>query len=737
MTLPLLPGMSFDRKLGKDKFHKSQCFDYRNDVAVHVGESKSGIGGDLMPGGKPKPKHSCYPKGDGPQAPAWVAFDRQVLCFDAYFQESVHEMREEQHRIRKCKIYFYLEDDSIQVIERRVENSGIPQGTLIRRHRIPLPPPRDEEYYTVEHFNVGKQLTLYSRSFHITGCDNFTHNFLRKLGVRVNKPADTPSDPYTKHRQELQESMQPMRPYEKEDTLQQFLENDRRVLRFYCHWDDTESMFGDPRECVLHYFLADDTVEIREIIPPNSGRDAVPLFLRRQKLPKEPTDMYQPGQITKRTVLNVFGPTGHGGRYILDSLKTGAVHSEYYDHSDLLIGAVLNVWGRKFRVSACDDFTQEYYRSKYGVEDFPTINFKDENSTKKEREIPPYNGFGSEEDSLCNCLNLIPKPPRRDFIKFMEKDRHGLESNVLRFVAKMDTQKPIEVDRRFTISYFLSDDTVLVFEPPQRNSGIIGGKFLERGRVKKPDGVNYYSAKDLYIGNHVELCKHSFILIDADEYAVNYMEAHSEEFPQANINLILPKLLRILENDLREIKRMFEGADARKTGRITYNAFKSVVKNVGRDELSEHEILTTARYFGERKSNEDNSLTLAATVQEQLRKVNYENFSLMHQACVYQDKDSTGFIPMSELRNIAKSFKLPVQDRILQALIQISNTSDEGHTDYDQFIRFLNWRDHPVTSQKYAPNLAFGVELNERDGPFENLNNISYMEILTSLGYRD
>lgn len=72
--------------------------------------------------------------------------------------------------------------------------------------------------------------------------------------------------------------------------------------------------------------------------------------------------------------------------------------------------------------------------------------------------------------------------------------RHGLESNVLRFVAKMDTQKPIEVDRRFTISYFLSDDTILVFEPPQRNSGIIGGKFLERGRVKKPEG-GYYAAQ--------------------------------------------------------------------------------------------------------------------------------------------------------------------------------------------------------------------------------------------------
>ena len=31
-------------QLGKDKFHKSHCFDYRNDVTVYVGEHKSGIG---------------------------------------------------------------------------------------------------------------------------------------------------------------------------------------------------------------------------------------------------------------------------------------------------------------------------------------------------------------------------------------------------------------------------------------------------------------------------------------------------------------------------------------------------------------------------------------------------------------------------------------------------------------------------------------------------------------------
>ena len=51
-----------------------------------------------------------------------------MLAYDAYFQEAVHEKREEQYRVRRVKIYFYLEDDSIQVIEPRLKNTGVPQG---------------------------------------------------------------------------------------------------------------------------------------------------------------------------------------------------------------------------------------------------------------------------------------------------------------------------------------------------------------------------------------------------------------------------------------------------------------------------------------------------------------------------------------------------------------------------------------------------------------------------------
>ena len=66
--------------------------------------------------------------------------------------------------------------------------------------------------------------------------------------------------------------------------------------------------------------------------------------------------------------------------------------------------------------------------------------------------------------------------------------------------------------------------------------GIIGGKFLERGRVKKPNQPpfstevsDYYTCTDLYVSGEVEFNKHRFIIVDADEYAFRYMEGHCDE----------------------------------------------------------------------------------------------------------------------------------------------------------------------------------------------------------------
>lgn len=55
-----------------------------------------------------------------------------------------------------------------------------------------------------------------------------------------------------------------------------------------------------------------------------------------------------------------------------------------------------------------------------------------------------------------------------------------------------------------------------------------------RGRISKPkssetDPTFYYQTEDLYIGSHVEFNKYKFLLVDADEYALRYMEKHKQQ----------------------------------------------------------------------------------------------------------------------------------------------------------------------------------------------------------------
>ena len=51
-----------------------------------------------------------------------------------------------------------------------------------------------------------------------------------------------------------------------QDSLRQFIDNDRHVLRFWAVWDERDEMYGDRRPYIVHYYLADDTMEVRIIV---------------------------------------------------------------------------------------------------------------------------------------------------------------------------------------------------------------------------------------------------------------------------------------------------------------------------------------------------------------------------------------------------------------------------------------------------------------------------------------
>lgn len=658
----------------------SHHFDKFNGVNV-MGDSKPGVGGQPLPGQDLRPKNSLYPRGEGADRPAWVAFDKQVLSFDGYFQESVVERPGEQYRVRKVKILFYLEDDTIQVSEPRVKNAGYNQGTIINRHRIPRARPYDNTFYTIEDFNVQREVEFYGKKFKITDCDAFTRNFLTKLGVRVPDPIQSPSDPYQNIRGIQDGAQNPLRPYERVDSLKQFLEHDRQVLRFDCVWDDRDTKFGELRRFKLHYYLADDTIEILEKLPPNCGRDSNSTFLSRQKLPKEIINLGKPGDKPTRTVLNVIGNFFDGGRYILDNLKTGAINVNYYQDGDLMINRIVNVFGRKMLITDCDEFTKNYYANKYGVANFEPVQYDkvEYGGRRLERTNPPYNGFGSEEDSLASCNKMIPEPPKKDFVKWIQYDRNGLESNILRYLAKLNVKDPIQAERRFVISFFPSDDSILVHEPPIKNSGVSGGKFLERMKIKKPNHPpystelpEYFSASDFFVGARLLLNQFDFTILDADEYCFKFMENNKDMFPYSNLQAVKRKVAHSLQPDqLAALESALRHADSYNAGVVSYRAFMNAACSTLGNSLNEQEIITLARAYALETRKDYDDQSVAAAAQENLRKNNFDLFTRLRetlQNCDTYDRDGT--CSLNEARSVCKGFRLPMPDYLLDMVLQ-------------------------------------------------------------------
>jgi hypothetical protein len=203
------------------------------------------------------------------QPPKWLKFDKQSLRFYGYFQEPVHESNVENFRIRKCVILYYLDDDTIHITEPRVENSGIPQGIFLKRHKVPK---ADGGIYTYKDLNIGMSFEVYGRVFRIVECDEFTEKFYADLGIKLNPKETYPDNLFETKRILMKTKIPPpdaaeVREYVEKKlkggrpnkNLQQFLENDRKVLSFDIVWDDT-SYDGGLKFFKMDFFLSDNTV---------------------------------------------------------------------------------------------------------------------------------------------------------------------------------------------------------------------------------------------------------------------------------------------------------------------------------------------------------------------------------------------------------------------------------------------------------------------------------------------
>lgn len=112
-----------------------------------------------------------------PSQKQFLENDRKVLKFFSSFEEELYI------------VHYYLCDDSIEVIEIKLANSGKdPFPKLIRRQKIQkeykveinkiLKP---AEYFTFADINHHQEIELLKKKFLILGCDNFTGRFYKEM----------------------------------------------------------------------------------------------------------------------------------------------------------------------------------------------------------------------------------------------------------------------------------------------------------------------------------------------------------------------------------------------------------------------------------------------------------------------------------------------------------------------------------------------------------------------------
>eukprot|EP00639_Heterosigma_akashiwo_P026569 CAMPEP_0194705348 /NCGR_PEP_ID=MMETSP0295-20121207/28872_1 /TAXON_ID=39354 /ORGANISM="Heterosigma akashiwo, Strain CCMP2393" /LENGTH=725 /DNA_ID=CAMNT_0039601001 /DNA_START=261 /DNA_END=2438 /DNA_ORIENTATION=+ len=518
--------------------------------------------------------------------PRYLAHDRQVLRFQGYYLEGVEDSRVETRRVRRVWVQYYLEDGTVDAHEARVANSGLPQGVLCHRHRVPRPggaprpaglmdlaPDDDAHVLGWEDLELGGAVLLYGKEVHLVDADAATRAWLEaQTGFPPPPPRPYPDDQFSQHMTAKQQRetgadpsvprnrrMHPMKafmearlgkPADRYD-VPQFLARDGQVLRFDALWDDTARLYGDVMPFTVLYYLADDTMEVLAVRSANSGRPAFPKMLQR------------------------------GGALQYDEDYHARGTGQFYGWEDLRVGGALEVFGRPLLLVDADGATRAFYEGQ-GRPLRPRAEPFRKQPARVPVQVPPANGWGSEADSLENCRLRVGAAPRPRRDPPAEEDRVAL-----RFAATLrDPRHPADRLRRFIVAVYLSDDTVGVHEPPVTNSGVVGGTFLKRMKVKK-NQTEFYAPKDFYVGAAVKLHTHRFELADADLATVRYMERYPAKFPKADPGMVARRC-RTYREKLAKALAEHEGGAFPEAALAA--AFDAVDCRVAR-----HEVFTLAR----------------------------------------------------------------------------------------------------------------------------------------------
>ena len=422
-----------------------------------------------------------------------------MLRFFAHFEEELPAgFSSERRRVRRLELLLYLVDDTVEVVEPRVANSGLAQGAFLKRTRVPLASSSAAGGFVGEDdLCVGGQLRLFSRTLHIHGADDYTRAYYAARGIELAANGAPPSDDH----EELQQAMaraSVRSPCGVSDAVARgvrFLANDGLVLSFTGRLEERSHPAEEAKETLVRFYLADETIEISQ----KGGG----LLLRRTRLP-------------------VTAPSAS-----VDCV--GIAVEAYVGAEALVVGTALPVYSWTVTLTDADAFTRDWFARTLGVTQPTTapptttsaLPPKVQRITKKEHDR--ISALSGVELRFTATMVRLGRRPLSSLL-FVDLRSHPFASWPQ--VQAPEATKPMhETDdgRTFVMTLFLVDESISIFETPQR--GIPGGRYLERVRVPKPghnEEGDHWAPGDFVIGRILSLFGKGFHLTGSDEFTAKW-----------------------------------------------------------------------------------------------------------------------------------------------------------------------------------------------------------------------
>ncbi|CAJ1009216.1 putative DUF1126 PH-like domain containing protein [Leishmania naiffi] len=492
--------------------------------------------------------------------------DDFVVRMLGYFTEDVSESSAEKERVRKVCISFFVKDDSLSITEIAQKNSGLGESKILSRRQVPKDMRNPNDIFLLSDFRVGDSVSIYGQTYYITDMDKRSRRYFREvLEKGIPDALSIPQDSFTRtaaasaerstKRVVTSDDMDRKRAIEQQLTgiytkhstediaiTKEFLKNKiNEHLTYLALWDDRGNISGDLHYCVIRVFLENNTIEIAECRPENSGRWGGPILIHRQRIPHPSADLTQ-----SRYQQHTYGKL---------------MKNDYLCPEDIQVGETYVIYGKPFYVYDSDAFTRNYVREKYQVIIKDAVDIAPFGTLEKRTSVfypPPPNGFGSERETRSNWLSLVGKPGRIDH-ELAQRE----SGRVMSFSAKL--AKPIvagDESREFVISFYRETKELAIFEKPKRNSGMLGGRFLAKGAHRKdmPNGTTVpFSADDFQVGQVIEIYRRPFLLTGLDAGTQRILDGTDKDVTEDRIKCLVVLLKQQLNLKFTRSSEAFLG----------------------------------------------------------------------------------------------------------------------------------------------------------------------------------